>query len=174
MVTKKDPKRQRQGAINKAQGKRFEERLDTAFTFYRDKGYAAIEKTPEPMRPTKAIGDGKFIAFFAQKAQPDYTGTLKGGRALRFEAKYTSTDRLEHSKVIPAQAANLDLHQRLGARCFVIAGFSSGEVYLIPWDVWQNMKAHFGRKYVTEKDLGAYRVPTARNGSLMLLPVAAE
>ena len=165
----KDPKRQRQGAINKAKGKIFEARIDSSFENYRTKGFAVVEKTPEPMKPTKPIGNGKFIAFFEKKAQPDYTGTIKGGRAVRFEAKYTSADRMEQSRVLPGQAENLEQHHRLGARCYVIAGFASGEVYKIPWATWQNMKALFGRKYVTEKDIEKYRVAIARNGTLMLL-----
>lgn len=169
MTQAKDPKRQRQGALNKARGKRFEEFIDRSFAHYEEKGYAVIEKTPEPMRPTKSVGDGKFIAFFEKKAQPDYTGTIKGGRSVRFEAKFTATDRLEQSRVLPKQAENLTCHQLLGARCYVIAGFLSGEVYRIPWDVWQGMKELFGRKYATEQDLGKYRVATARNGTLMLL-----
>ena len=121
------------------------------------------------MRPTKSIGGGKFIAFFEKQAQPDYTGTIKGGRSVRFEAKFTSTDRLEQSRVLPKQIKNLDRHQKLGARCYVIAGFLSNEVYRVPWDVWQSMKEYFGRKYVTEQDLEPYRVPTARNDTLLLL-----
>lgn len=168
-MTKKDPMRQRQGAINKARGKHFEERLDEAFAHYRDRGYAIIEKTPEPMRPTKNLGNGKFIAYFEKQAQPDYKGVIKGGRAVMFEAKFTGTDRLEQSRVLQGQAEYLDRHQRLGVRCFVVVGFASGEVYRLPWDTWQGMKERFGRKYITEADLQEYRVPTARNGALLLL-----
>lgn len=168
-MTKKDPSRQRQGAINKARGKHFEARLDEAFAHYRDRGYAIIEKTPEPMRPTKNLGNGKFIAYFEKQAQPDYKGVIKGGRAVMFEAKFTGTDRLEQSRVLQGQAEYLDRHQRLGARCFVVVGFASGEVYRLPWDTWQGMKERFGRKYITESDLQEYRVPTARNGALLLL-----
>ena len=35
--------------------------------------------------------------------------------------------------------------------------------------VWSDMKAHFGRKYVTEADLREYHVHTAWNATLMLL-----
>lgn len=169
MTKTKDPRRQRQGVISKAKGKHFEERLDEAFAHYRDRGYAIIEKTPEPMRPTKNLGNGKFIAYFEKQAQPDYKGVIKGGRAVMFEAKFTGTDRMEQSRVLQGQAEYLDRHQRLGARCFVVVGFASGEVYRLPWDTWQGMKERFGRKYITEADLQEYRVPTARNGALLLL-----
>ncbi len=169
-ATAKDPKRQLQGAVSKAKGKYFEDRLDASFEYYKNKGFAIIEKTPEPMRPTKSLGNGKFIAFFEKQAQPDYKGTLKGGRSVMFEAKFTSTDRLEQSRVLAQQAEYMDRHQQLGARCFVLAGFSSGYVYCIPWEVWQNMKENFGRKHVKEEDLEKYRVQTAWNGTLLLFP----
>lgn len=169
-MSKKDPRRQLQGKINHAKGKRFEERLDASFAYYQEKGFAIIEKTPEPMRPTKNLGNGKFLAYFEKKAQPDYKGTIKGGRTVMYEAKFTASERIEQERVRREQAEYLNRHQRLGARCFVIAGFGTGEVYCVPWDVWSHMKDHFGRKYATEKDLEQYRVQTAWNDTLLLLP----
>ena len=169
MTVKKDPKRQLLGKIAKARGKQFESRIDDSFAYYAQKGYAIIEKTPEPMHPTKNLGNGKFIAYYEKQAQPDYKGTIKGGRTVMFEAKFTAADRMEQSRVLQSQQDYMDRHQALGARCFVIAGFSSGLVYRVPWDVWKSMKTHFGRKYVTEADLEKYQVQTAWNGTLLLL-----
>lgn len=165
----KDPKRQLQGKISKAKGKEFETRLDASFAYYAHTGSAIVEKTPEPMRPTKSLGQGKFIAYYEKQAQPDYKGTMKGGRSIMFEAKFTAKDRIEQSRVLPQQCEYMDKHQALGARCYIIAGFSSGNVYRIPWDVWKDMKDHFGRKYATEADLDNYKVQVAWNGVLMLL-----
>ena len=169
MTVKKDPKRQLLGKIAKARGKQFESRIDDSFAYYAQKGFAIIEKTPEPMHPTKNLGNGKFIAYYEKQAQPDYKGTIKGGRTVLFEAKFTATDRLTQDRVIDKQASYMDRHQRLGARCFVVAGFSTDEVYKIPWDNWRRMKELFGRKYVKETDLQNYRVKTAWNGTLFLL-----
>lgn len=171
MPEKKDPRRQLIGAVSKAQGKRFEERLDKAFAYYREHGGAIVEKTPEPMRPVQNLGNGRFVAFFEKKAQPDYKGTIKGGRTVMFEAKFTSAGKMEQSRVLPGQSDYLDRHQELGARCYVIAGFSTGAVYRFPWNVWRNMKKHYGRKFVTEADTGiaAYLVPVTRDGILLLL-----
>lgn len=165
----KDPKRQWQGKKSRNYGKRFEERLDAAFEYYQRKGLADIEKTPEPMRPIKNLGDGRFVAVYVKKAQADYKGTVKGGRTYVFEAKYTEKDRLEQSRVTEEQTRYLDRHQELGARCFILAGFSSGDVYRVPWDVWKNMKEAFGRKYVTERDLNPYRVYLGWNSLLQLI-----
>jgi len=76
---------------------------------------------------------------------------------------------MEQSRVLQSQQDYMDRHQALGARCFVIAGFSSGTVYCVPWDIWKTMKDHFGRKYVTEADLEKYQAQTAWNGTLLLL-----
>lgn len=168
-IKQKNPQRQLQGKISRAYGTQFESRLDSAFTYYRHTGFADIEKTPEPMKPIKSLGSGRFVACFIKKAQPDYKGILKGGREIMFEAKFTATDRMEQKRVLPSQCDYMDRHQALGARCFVIAGFKSGHVYCIPWNDWKSMKVLFGRKYVTEVDLEKYLVQIAQNGTLLLL-----
>lgn len=165
----KDPRRQLQGAVSRARGKQFENRLDETFAYYAQKGFAAIEKTPEPMRVLKSTENGRFLCCFEKKAQPDYTGTMKGGRAIKIEAKYTDKDRIEQSRVLPIQVDYMDRHERLGARCYVVVGFSSGNVYRVPWSVWDNMKQYFGHKYATEAELEKYLIPAAWNGVLMLL-----
>ena len=98
MTEKKDPKRQLLGKIAKVRGKQFESRIDDSFAYYAQKGFAIIEKTPEPMHPTKNLGNGKFIAYYEKQAQPDYKGTIKGGRTVMFEAKFTAADRMEQSR----------------------------------------------------------------------------
>ena len=167
----KDPRRQRQGAASKAQGTLFEDRLDAAFARYRESGFAIIEKTPEPMRPTESLGNGRFVAYFEKKAQPDYKGTIKGGRTVMFEAKFTSSVKMEQNRVTPGQAEYLDQHQALGARCYIVAGFSTGNVYRFPWPIWRDMKAHFGRKYISESDpaLRDFKVLQTRDGIMLLL-----
>ena len=166
---RKNPINQYRGAVAKAQGKRFEAYIDISLRYYQQQHLAVVEKTPEPMRPTKNLGGGKFIAFFEKAAQPDYKGTLKGGRAVVFEAKYTAAGRIEQDRVTPEQAERLDDHLAAGALCFVIVGFQAGQVYRVPWEVWRDMKTHFGHKYATEEELDAYKVPLNRNGVLLLL-----
>ena len=166
----KDPRRQELGRTAKKQGQAFEARLDAAFRYYRDTGFALVEKTPEPMRPAKNLGNGKFIAFFEKKAQADYKGVMKGGRTLVFEAKFTTAARMNQDRVEVKQSEYMERHHRLGARCFILAGFASGEVYSIPWEFWRDMKRRCGRKYITEDDVAEYRAPTGRDGTLLLIP----
>lgn len=157
------------GRKSRIKGKRFEARIDESWEYYRVRGMADIEKTPEPMKVLKSLDNGRFVACFEKQAQPDYKGIIKGGREVMFEAKYTSSDRIEQSRVSDEQRKTLNRHEKLGARCYVIIGYDSGEVYKIPWSIWESMKEHFGHKYVTEQEVSEYRVPLAWNGLLALL-----
>ena len=177
-MTEKEARRQWQGQKSRAMGKMFEDRLDRSFAYYKAKGFALVEKTPEPVkvlsRPDKYQ---RFTACFAKAAQPDYKGTIKGGRTVVFEAKFTwgQDQRIQQDAVKKGkdgedgQVEYLDRYESLGARCYIVAGFASGAVFRVPWDVWKNMKTLFGRKYVTEADLGKYRVETSWNDVLLLL-----
>ena len=171
MKTKKapDPKRQLQGKIAKAQGAQFEAQLQASFDWYAAQGLAAVEKNQEPLRVARNLGNGKFLAFYEKKAQPDYKGTVRGGRTVNLEAKSTATDRVTQNRVTEGQWDYLQDQQRLGALCYVIIGFSSGTVYRLPWSDWVNMKKLFGRKYVKEEDVQKYRVPEGPQGVLLLL-----
>lgn len=165
----KDPKKQYIGWRSHAKGKAFEEMLDASFAYYADKGSAQIEKTPEPMKLIRSLGQGRFVACYTKSAQPDYKGTIKGGRTVMFEAKYTEHDRILQSAVSDVQAEYLDKADGLGARCFVVCGFSSGNVYRIPWGFWRNMKKILGHKYVKEEEIQQYQIKRSWNGLLLML-----
>lgn len=164
-----DPGKQKQGKKNRAEGKAFEDILDKTFAYYSSKGYALIDKTPEPFKIIKRMENTRFIGCFLKRAQPDYKGTIKGGRTVIFEAKYTSSDRITQDRVSDAQWAYMDQASELGARCFVIVGFKNGGVYRIPWPVWSDMKKKFGHKYVTEKEVQPYRISRSWNDLLLVL-----
>lgn len=160
----KNPQRQWQGAANRKIGSEFEAAIEQSLGYYAAQGLAVIEKNSEPMRVIKSLGKGQFVACFKEKAQPDYKGTLKGGRSVVFEAKFTTKDKMEQSRVSPVQADQLTLHHQLGALCFVVIGFAGGGIYRIPWPIWADMKAIFGRKYVRPEDVIDYRVPVTGGG----------
>lgn len=166
-----DPRKQIQGKRNRAEGKEFEKRIDESFSYCRARGSALIDKTPEPVKILERMNNGQFKCCYDKKAQPDYKGTLKGGRAVMFEAKYTSGDRITGDRVTDTQADYLNQAAALGAFCYILAGFSSWNVYKIPWEIWRDMKAYFGRKYITEKDpeLQQYKVKTGSFGYLMII-----
>ena len=59
----------------------FEAMIEGSCAYYRDRGLAKIEKTPEPMKPLGPKNQrGQFLACYTKQAQPDYGGTLKGDR----------------------------------------------------------------------------------------------
>lgn len=168
---KPDPRNQQQGRENRAEGKEFEKRIDEAFAYCRSKGSALIDKTPEPTKVIKRLEGGKFVAVIDRKAQPDYKGTLKGGRSVMFEAKFTSSDRILADRVTDTQADYLTKAAALGAHCYILAGFKTGGVYKIPWEIWRDMKEYFGRKYIMESDaqMKQYQVNAGWHGMLMII-----
>lgn len=146
-----DPIRRYTGRRNRTQGKAFEEMIRSACDYYRTHGIADIQKTPEPMKVLESLPRGRFIACFEKRAQPDYKGTLYGGRAVMFECKETATDKLMQDVVTPEQAHELDRQQKFGAQCFVLF-LIRHQAYRLEWQDWQNMKERFGHKFISAED----------------------
>ena len=117
--------RQLRGKKSKAAGGYFENMISRACTYYRDKNIAYIEKTPEPMKVLKPMPKqpGRFIACFVKAAQPDYKGTIQGGRAIVFEAKHTDGSKIERRRLTAEQMDCLEKHNKLGALTFVVVSF---------------------------------------------------
>ncbi len=156
-----DPRRQIIGMRSRADGETFERLISNACDYYRSKGIAHIEKTPEPMRPLQPYGDrkrGQYIACFEKAAQPDYKGILLDGTGIMFEAKHTSTGKMNQNVVSDTQWESMDLYEKMGAHCFVMVSMELQKFYRVPWDVWKRMKELYGRKYMTESDLEPYRL----------------
>lgn len=150
-------RQQYQNAVNNAQGQAFEGYIKAACEFYKQRERAAVDKTPEPFRVMSKQRDGIFTGRFTALAQPDFQGTLAGGRSIVFEAKYTTTDRLKRGILTQTQMDTLAYHSALGAVAGVCTGIND-KFYFIPWAVWDNMKQHFGRQYVLAADIEPYRV----------------
>lgn len=148
------------GKRNRAQGLAFESSVENACNYYKIQGMAHIEKTPEPMRVIQVIdrNRGIFKAVFQKAAQPDYKGTMKGGRAVVFEAKYTETDRIDQNVITNEQWEALDLHEAMGAWCFVVVSLGLRH-YRVPWSKWKTMKEDCGHKYMNAADLIPYELP---------------
>lgn len=152
------PKHQIRGAQNKAQGDLFEQQISAECRELARTGRAYIEKTPEPMRVTRSLGAGLFQAHFTAKAQPDYKGTLAGGRAVCFEAKTATGGKISRDRVTPEQLEALELHESLGAWSFVLIWMDFHKLYLVPTRVWRDMKSIYGRKYMDEHQLEPFAV----------------
>lgn len=166
-----DINRQLAGRRSNAAGNMFEGMLSAACNYYREKGDAIIEKTPEPMRPIKPYGErsrGQYIACFEKQAQPDYKGVLCDGRAIIFEAKHTDKDRIQESVITETQRQNLDDFQEMGAQCFVMVSIGFQKFFRVPWEVFRDMKNRYGRKYMKVDELEAYKIKQYR-GVLLIL-----
>lgn len=146
------------GRRSRAAGEFWENVIDATCEYYSRIGKAEIEKTPEAMKPLRPIGGGKFVACFTKMAQPDYKGTLAGGKAIVFEAKHTDTDRIMQSVVSSEQEKRLNKHEQLGAECFVLVSFGFKEFFKVPWAVFRSMKEIYGRKYIKPEDLREYQI----------------
>lgn len=151
--------RRARGFQSRIEGGLFEDMIQASCEWYRGKGLAYIEKTPEPMRPLSPPNDrGQFKACYIKAGQPDFKGTLIGGRAIVFEAKHTGDDRIEYGRLTAEQVQSLTDHDRLGAAAYVMVSFKLQNFYRIPWSVWRDMKELYGRKYIKEAELAPYRV----------------
>ena len=149
------------GKRSKVVGEQFEKMITTACNYYRDRGIAQIEKTPEPMKQLGPKNQrGQFLAHYLKQAQPDYGGTLKGGRSIYFEAKHTDDDRIEQRRLTQEQQDDLEAHHKLGAIAFVLVSFGLCDFYRVPWPVWRDMADIFGRKYIKQSELERYEVPS--------------
>lgn len=153
-------KRRAQGAVSRRSGQIFEEMIERSLMWYEDEGLMVVKKTPEPMKPIRPMNKaGQFVACYTKAAQVDFSGTLSGGRAIRFEAKQTDTTRFTRDRLTQEQIEDLTAHEILGAYCCVMICFGFDHFYRIPWTIWLNMKAAFGRQYITEKDVEMFRLP---------------
>lgn len=151
--------RSQRGRQSRIVGEHFESVIAASLRWYEDKGVACIEKTPEPMKPLRAPNrQGQFLACYVKAGQPDFKGTLTGGRSVVFEAKHTDSDRIEYGRLTDEQVEKLSTHHKLGAAAFVLVSFGLQDFYRIPWEVWRDMKAIYGRKHIKQPELEPYRV----------------
>lgn len=151
--------RSQRGRQSRIMGDHFENIISASLRWYEDKGVACVEKTPEPMKPLRAPNrQGQFLACYVKAGQPDFKGTLTGGRSVVFEAKHTDSDRIEYSRLTDEQIEKLSTHHKLGAAAFVLVSFGLQDFYRIPWEIWRDMKAIYGRKHIKQPELEVYRV----------------
>lgn len=150
-------RQQYQNRQNNARGQHFEREILAGCRMYQQHGMAAVDKTPEPFRVSEKGRDGIFTGRFSTPAQPDFQGTLYGGRSIVFEAKRTGRDRINRNVLTDTQMDVLEKHSRLGALCGVCVNIQD-DFFFIPWNVWRDMKEMYGRQYLKAGDIAEYRV----------------
>ena len=143
---------------NKASGQMFENIISHSCDCYEREMLAKIEKQEEALAPIKPMGAGRFLAAYKERSGVDYKGTLKGGRAIVFEAKHTDTEVMERKRVKEWQLEYLKTHHELGAVAFVLVSFGLERFYRIPFPCWLEMKTHIGKMSFGEKDVERFRI----------------
>lgn len=153
--------RKRRSAINNAQGRFFEEQVERACNYYREKGIANIHKTPEPFRVLKKNQGGRFIGQFIKRAEPDFKGVFMTGQAIVFECKYTSKNKIQKSVLSENQNKELERNSNLKSITAVCICFAEGlqeRYFFVPFEIWKDMEKRFGKKSVTADDLKEFEV----------------
>ena len=151
-----------QGLLNNKQGELFEKQIIGGCIGYEMNERAFIEKTPEPFKVSMPLGAGQFKGSFVAKAQPDFKGTLKRGKSIVFEAKYTRQDKMRANVLTKKQSDCLEKHYNLGAITGVVIGIQN-DFFFIPWRLWRIMEETYDRKYLKPEDIKAYRVKFTGN-----------
>lgn len=139
-------------------GKNFEKFVAMACDFYKREGIADISKVDEPFRVIKLLRNGRFEGQFTRKANPDFEGTIRGGRSICFECKYTSKERILQSVITKKQADVLDRKYELGGLVGVCCSIGD-RYFFVPWEIWSDMESIWGKKSVTASNLRKYEVP---------------
>ena len=138
--------------MNKSQiiGARLEESVKLVCDIYRKRGFAVIDKTPEPIKQLgKMDKKGHFKACRDKKAQPDFKGVHKG-MPICFDAKATESERFSLSNILPWQVKCLDDFRKSGGAAFVLLKIKS-EVFILDIKRINNLTA-LGIKSVRAED----------------------
>lgn len=146
-------------------GSRFEALIEKACEQYRQEGTAIIYKNSEPLRPSGNFKGGAIKAFYQKKSVPDFTGILKGGQMIMFEAKHVSgKPSIPFSRLQEHQEKYLIDFEAMGARSFVLVGFDMQDFYMISINDYINLKNTIGKKSLNKKDIEAYRIERTARG----------
>lgn len=138
--------------MNKSQiiGARLEESVKLVCDIYRKRGFAVIDKTPEPIKQLgKMDKKGHFKACYEKRAQPDFKG-VHMGMAICFDAKATESERFSLSNILPWQVNYLNDFRKSGGAAFVLLKIKS-EVFILDIKRINNLAA-LGIKSVRPED----------------------
>lgn len=133
-------------------GRSFENLIMKGCQAYALEGRAVINKVYEPYRCIKKLQSGGFVGQFTGRAEPDFKGVLRGGRAIAFEAKSTKKSRIQYNALTDDQMRWLQIQENIGAEVFVCIDIS-GRFFMLPWKQWRDMKNIYGKKFLMAGDI---------------------
>lgn len=145
-------------------GAAFEQYLDAQHTLFERQGRACVAKVPTPVQITSARG--RMIRGRKEsKVWVDYTGVIRGGRAVAFDAKSTKAkSRFAFSLVSDFQRGKLATVAKLGGVAFLLVrrrqvdGTMRSHDYLFPVDADGVIADTTGRKSIRWDEADAYRL----------------
>ena len=166
-------------AANQAnRGKGLESMLDQLHQVYAARGWASIDRTPQPIKrlkihPGMRLPPGAFVAVYGGDGPPDYRGSVApSGRSVVFDAKMSAGARWPLKHLEPHQAKDLDLALRTGAYPFVLL-YISGRTWVLPWTTlapmwwyWHRGEAARGEASISTAELPTLGHPCAAGGWL--------
>lgn len=160
-IKKKDLEKSNRSKQNNAQGSAFEKMILAGCATYKKRGRALIEKTPEPCKVIRKETGGRAIVQFQKrnKAQCDFKGVLNDGRAIIFESKATTDNKMSQERLSSTQFEQLAEYEKMGAVAGVCVLINKTAAF-IPFSIWANMKTIYGRKYITEEEALVFQVET--------------
>lgn len=114
-------------------GMAFEEQLKWQHALYLKRGVAKMDKQYVPSLPVK---DGKWAKVIG-KSTVDFSGELRGGQHVAFDAKDTALKRIALNELKDHQQQHLEDIAALGGLAFVLVRFERATVYMIPIEAWK-------------------------------------
>lgn len=152
-----DPEMSYKNRVSSDRGRIFEQLIIKGCEFYQKTGKALISKIPEPYLCRKIFKSGGFNGIHLGQAEPDFKGTLFGGKSIVFEAKATRKDRIQQKALTDKQFHLLEEQYAMGAKVFVCINIQT-KYFMVPWYVWVEMRVNFGRRYLMAKDIPEYEI----------------
>lgn len=113
-------------------GMDFERMISQVCSIYEARGVACVRKNY--VRST-VVGDGKW-ARVDGSAIVDYSGAMKGGRIVAFDAKDNAGPSIRLDRLQPHQVEYLRQIDWLGGAAFVLTRFNRRDVYRVPISAW--------------------------------------
>lgn len=166
-------------------GKSLEMDIETANMFYKMRKIARIDKAATPIKNLGPLHGrfNEFRACYDKASTVDFYGSVKGGKAVYFDAKATEIETrypiADKALFKPHQIEFLNEQHSLGALCFLVIDFTKlREAYFVPWPVvmeYLEAAAAGGKKSIPYSDFversDLYKISTAQGFLDYLEPI---
>ncbi len=113
-------------------GEAWERLLCALHARYIREGVAVVERCHPEVKQVGVAPGGRFIGIRPKWGPVDFVGTLRGGRAIVFDAKWTGKRLFPCANIEPHQARDLARHAAAGAVVGIAASTPDG-CFWLPW-----------------------------------------